>query len=473
MKLGGKIRNKITYVKKIDIAILLIVFMMFLALIIGIFGVSDSYKKNQEVLIEDAMTLQADGHKEKFETFIEEKVELLQGIAAFSEITCMVPRKQSEVLKNRGDELGFLHLFVVDTNGTGYYFDEDVTKDQSSEPFFENVKNNHIYITEPFYAEKDSFVTICVSIFDIKREKVGSLCGTVKLDSLRLILAEEKTILDGELFMVNRDGTYIAYKDMQKAYDKQKIYDEKKSDYKLVEEAFNSKKAQCGLITINGKKYKAKITYLEDYDWAIVQCVEMSRIFEDLKYIDVVKYGALGIVIILIGCVTRIALHWRKSLKRINTDTLTGCSSRVAMEALIDSVDKANDKDVTLIYLDLNKFKYVNDTYGHETGDKVLCVYSKSLMKIFSRIGYVGRMGGDEFMVILTDVKKDIAKKLCKKLEEVLVEDSKQLDFEYTISTSYGIATREKGSFAPIEDIMVEADEKMYRFKEEHRHSRQ
>ena len=116
-----------------------------------------------------------------------------------------------------------------------------------------------------------------------------------------------------------------------------------------------------------------------------------------------------------------------------------------------------------------NKFKYVNDTYGHEVGDKVLCVYSKSLMKIFGRIGFVGRMGGDEFMVILAGVKKDVALKLCQKLESILVEDSKQLDFDYTISTSYGIATRLKGSYTPIEDLMVEADERMYNFKEEHR----
>lgn len=469
MRLGGRLRNKITYIKKIDIAFLLIVFAMFLVLIAGIFVVSDDYKKNQEELIEDAMTLQASGHKDKFEGYIDDKVELLKGLADFPAVTCMVARKQSELLKNRADELGFLHLFVMDMNGIGYYFDEDTTRDQSEEPFFENVRDHHVYITEPFYAPDKTFVTICVSIFDIKEEKVGSLCGAVKLDSLRLVLAEEKVVLDGELFMVNREGIYISSRDMNKAYNKQTIYEEEKSNYDLVEKAFSTKKDQLGIITIDGNQYKAYVTYLKDYDWVIVQCVEMSKIFEGLKYIDVVKYGALVIVVILIGCVTRIALHWRKSQKRISIDTLTGCSSRAAMEALIDNADKAVDQDITIIYLDLNKFKYVNDTYGHETGDRVLKIYSKSLLKVFSRIGFVGRMGGDEFMVILSGLSEEVAKRLCKKLEEILVEDSKELDFEYTISTSYGIATRPKGSYTPIEDIMVEADEKMYKFKEEHR----
>lgn len=468
MKLRGRLGNKITYIKKLDLAFLVIVFAMFFVLIAGIFVASDNYKEHQEELIDDAMKLQSENYKEKFETFIDDKIDLLQGIASFPAVSCMSQKKQSELLKNRANELGFLHLFVMDTKGKGFYIDEGITRDQSSEQFFTDVNNNHIYITEPFYGEK-TFVTVCVSIFDIKREKVGSLCGAVKLDSLRLILAEAETLLDGELFMVNRDGVYLSSKNMQNVYDKKMIYSESESDYELVNKAFMEEKDQLGLITIDGKKYKAQVTYLEDYDWAIVQCIEMDIIFEDLKYIDIVKYGSLVIVVILISCVTRIAVNWRKSLKRINTDILTGCNSRAAMEALIDNVDQDISQDITIIYLDLNKFKYVNDTYGHEIGDKVLKVYSKSLMKIFGKAGYVGRMGGDEFMVILMGVRQDVAKTLCKELEEVLVEDSKQLPFEYTISTSYGFATREKGSYKPIEDIMVEADEKMYRFKEAHR----
>ena len=472
MMLSVKIRKKITYVKKIDVAFLGIVLVMFLVLIGVIFFVSNNLKENQEIDVENAMKIQSQGYKEKFETFIDEKVELLKGIAKFPMVTCMNTKKQSELLKNRSKDLGFEHIFVMDMEGKGFYIDEGITRDQSDEPFFYNVSANHVYVTEPFYAEKLVITTVCVSIFDIKNEKIGSLCGAVKLDSIRNVLVEADALLEGELFMVNSDGIYVAAKNMKKVYDKQCIYNEEKSDYSLVKKAFEEKKDKTGYITIEGVDYKAQVSYLRNYNWVIIQTVEKAKIYDDVKYIDSVKYAALAVVATLIGCVARIAFHWRRSVQRINTDTLTGCNSRAAMEALIDSVDKEIKKEVTLIYLDLNKFKYVNDTYGHDVGDKVLKIYSKSLMKIFGRVGYVGRMGGDEFMVILTGISKDIAKKLCKKLEEVLVEDSKELDFEYTISTSYGIATRERGSFRAIEDVMVEADEKMYAFKEAHRHER-
>lgn len=59
MRLGKKLGNKITYIKKLDAASLIIVLAMFLVLIAGIFVVSDNYKENQEKLIEDAMELQS------------------------------------------------------------------------------------------------------------------------------------------------------------------------------------------------------------------------------------------------------------------------------------------------------------------------------------------------------------------------------------------------------------------------------
>lgn len=469
MRVGKKMRNKITYVRKLDIVLLLFVLVMFIVSIIGIFIVSNKSKSNQEKVVENAVKIQSEGNKEKFVNYIENKIEVLQGIATFPAVTSMDKAEQSELLKGRADEFGFLHLFVVDMKGEGYYIDEDIIREHNGEEFFDNISNGHVYVTEPFYGQDASFMTVCVSIFTENKQKVGTLCGAVALDSLRLILAESDTILDGDLFMVNREGVYISARDMRKVNNKQNIYDEVKSDYKLITQAFNDKVDKTGIISVDGKKYKAQVTYLKNYDWAIVQSVDREKIFDDMKYIDVLRYEALVIVIILIGAVARVTIHWRRSVRKINTDTLTGCNSRAAMEAAIEEADKLVNQDLTLIYLDLNKFKYVNDTYGHEIGDKVLCIYARSLMKIFAKIGFVGRMGGDEFMIILIDINKDKATELCEKLEEVLIEDSKELDFDYTISTSYGVATRLKGSNLSINDLMAEADEMMYKFKEEHR----
>ena len=124
---------------------------------------------------------------------------------------------------------------------------------------------------------------------------------------------------------------------------------------------------------------------------------------------------------------------------------------------------------IMIVYMDLNKFKLINDTYGHDMGDTVLCVFSKVLMEVFAKKGYVGRMGGDEFMIILLNNSEDELEDCCKTIVDKLKEESDKLALKYVISTSYGYATRGKGSDEPLSNIINMADEKMYQYKEEHR----
>ena len=201
----------------------------------------------------------------------------------------------------------------------------------------------------------------------------------------------------------------------------------------------------------------------------IVQCIQTEEIFKDLKYIDAWRYISLSIVAIIILCVIRITLYWNQSNKKMNVDTLTGCSSRVAMQNMLEHLNSKKKYNISIIYLDLNKFKSINDSYGHDYGDKVLCVFSDVLIEIFGEIGYVGRIGGDEFMVILLNAEENEITQLCEKVEKRLQEKSKELNLKDVISSSYGIATREKGSSEILHNIVNKADERMYRYKEQHR----
>ena len=99
-----------------------VVFGMFTNTIFGTLFVPNFFLITDKKDYKDSDT-ESQSHKEKFETFIEDKVKLLQGIASFPAVISMSQKKQSELLKNRADELGFLHLFVMDTKGQGFYID--------------------------------------------------------------------------------------------------------------------------------------------------------------------------------------------------------------------------------------------------------------------------------------------------------------------------------------------------------------
>lgn len=464
-----KISNKISYVKPIDAIMLFVVFCMFIFLIISVNIGTTKYKKNQVQMIQNSMEVLASNQKVQFEQFINNKVSLLQGLVKFPEIYKMDMEDQKTLIKGHSSALGFHHLFIMQDNGNGYYIEEELCRDQKNEPFFRDVMDNDVFITEPFYGGNATTMTISVSILDEDGKKVGALCGAIELKTIEKMFRENEMFLNGKSYLINREGNYVTAKDMQRVYKKIKIYDEENSEVSLIKKAFDNNADQKGIITQNGKEYQANVTYLPEFDWVIVQCIQTEEIFKDLKYIDAWRYISLSIVAIIILCVIRITLYWNQSNKKMNVDTLTGCSSRVAMQNMLEHLNSKKKYNISIIYLDLNKFKSINDSYGHDYGDKVLCVFSDVLIEIFGEIGYVGRIGGDEFMVILLNAEENEITQLCEKVEKRLQEKSKELNLKDVISSSYGIATREKGSSEILHNIVNKADERMYRYKEQHR----
>lgn len=124
---------------------------------------------------------------------------------------------------------------------------------------------------------------------------------------------------------------------------------------------------------------------------------------------------------------------------------------------------------MTLFYMDLDHFKLINDTYGHQYGDYVLSVTAKQIQKVFPD-GLVARMGGDEFIAVLCG-KYDIsemnrrARKLAKIERNVfyknIVSDKK---FHQNITISIGIAQTD-GTNKSIDTLILESDAQMYQRK--------
>ena len=94
-------------------------------------------------------------------------------------------------------------------------------------------------------------------------------------------------------------------------------------------------------------------------------------------------------------------------------DGLTGLYNRNAYNMFIENIDTAH---IALLIIDVDKFKAVNDTYGHDVGDKVLIRVSGLLMSNFRSVDIVCRFGGDEFVVIMTRVSSDMAQLVRNKI---------------------------------------------------------
>ncbi|MBL4628966.1 MAG: diguanylate cyclase [Roseicyclus sp.] len=149
------------------------------------------------------------------------------------------------------------------------------------------------------------------------------------------------------------------------------------------------------------------------------------------------------------------------------TDALTGLSNRRAMDDELEHLLTVRRDDFTLLHLDLDLFKTVNDTYGHAAGDAVLVEVGHILDQEMRRNDFPARVGGDEFLIVLrprleTEVAGAIATRLIKRIEQPIRFENHICK----ISASIGIVSTKHYSKRPsIEQMMADVDAALYQAK--------
>lgn len=154
-------------------------------------------------------------------------------------------------------------------------------------------------------------------------------------------------------------------------------------------------------------------------------------------------------------------------------DTLTGLPNRrLLLDRLGHDLDQAKryHRALAVMFLDLDGFKQVNDTHGHDIGDKLLQQIGSRLGDCIRKVDTVARTGGDEFVVVLPEIAKAddaiiVAEKIIDSVREPAVVDGLVL----RISTSIGIAVYPVDSIGDVQDIMKKADIAMYAAKQDGR----
>lgn len=183
---------------------------------------------------------------------------------------------------------------------------------------------------------------------------------------------------------------------------------------------------------------------------------------------SVVALLVVGIYLILASCcimymfskIMKEKYEKEKLLYISNTDALTGCLNRHAYETDINKLDLK--KEWVYISLDLNSLKHINDTYGHDVGDEMICAAAACMTASFGEFGKVYRIGGDEFVVIVTQ-KPDELDAMTKHFDSSVAEWRGKIVDSMTIS--YGCVRSLEEDWELVHDIEKEADRRMYASK--------
>ena len=153
-------------------------------------------------------------------------------------------------------------------------------------------------------------------------------------------------------------------------------------------------------------------------------------------------------------------------------DALTGLPNRVSFgRRLNETIDRARSdgQSCSVLCLDLDKFKEVNDLYGHAAGDALLRRVGLILQREVTEIGYPARLSGDEFAVVLNATESlDAANRVAQRLLQAFAHDVAETADDAVISASIGIASF-PGDAESAEQLMSAADMALYRAKQEGR----
>ena len=151
-----------------------------------------------------------------------------------------------------------------------------------------------------------------------------------------------------------------------------------------------------------------------------------------------------------------------------NKDGLTNIFNRRRIEEICEeelTKIQKYEKNLSIIFFDINDFKYINDTFGHHLGDEVLVKITNLLEKNLRATDSIGRWGGDEFLIILPETDLFQCTNIVLDLEEQL----KTIEFSESIivTCSFGIASYEEND--DLDSLLKKADESMYHKKSNHK----
>jgi len=149
-------------------------------------------------------------------------------------------------------------------------------------------------------------------------------------------------------------------------------------------------------------------------------------------------------------------------------DDLTGLYNRRGFTDLGEQylkLARRSGRGVTMVYLDLDRFKTINDSLGHHVGDRALLRVADILRATFRRSDIIARLGGDEFGVLALEAADESSELLVQRLRERVEEFNRSSPEPYQLSVSIGMAHHDDDLRVRLEDMVAEADSAMYREK--------
>lgn len=358
---------------------------------------------------------------------------------------------------------------IIDSDGNALY-DNNVVKNVAHRRYFKESMQGKQSLSDPLESSVDQQTRVILSVPIYKNNQVvGVVGGSYNVTKLGNMLFDDLFDEQGKSFIVDQDGNLIT---RDKKYEKKhniktidNLFDI--CDEKEVKTDFNQQESD--LIQIQTKKNKSLyLAYspLKINDWMICYIVPVHVTQESytfIKHYETLLATFLGLIVLsLMIYLAHSNSRENKYLIHLSEiDPLTSVFNKETTQKLIDQKLK-NHEHFCFLILDVDDFKSVNDNYGHALGDKVLKNLSDLFKNHFRQTDIVGRIGGDEFIILIEDehIAESRIQSLLKKVNALKIEELQ--DFKLSISVGMAFAPSNGTTFM---ELYRHADHALYQTK--------
>ncbi|MEQ9002804.1 MAG: sensor domain-containing diguanylate cyclase [Pseudomonadales bacterium] len=170
----------------------------------------------------------------------------------------------------------------------------------------------------------------------------------------------------------------------------------------------------------------------------------------------------------LLRDLARMAEQELAAVQLATMDELTMVSNRRGFEALAVhalALCRRLQRPAALLFFDLDGFKEVNDTFGHAEGDRALTTFATLLQQTFRESDVIGRLGGDEFAVLLTNAADAESDAAITRLQQSVDAHDREAQRGYELAFSVGRVRLDPARHRTLDDLMSDADQRMYAHK--------
>lgn len=220
---------------------------------------------------------------------------------------------------------------------------------------------------------------------------------------------------------------------------------------------------------IDNQAYFVSSRYIPEFDLILVIMRNNDALNEQLK--DRLKFNFLVgflITVVVVAIVAIVLKRYHQNLERLaNTDTLTGAYNRAAFSIIFQQVvkeGKRREAALSLVLIDIDNFKSINDRFGHHGGDLVLKEFALVASQKIRESDVICRWGGEEFVILLRDCAINEAVKITEKIREEITRKTIHVNGEEVrLTLSAGLAEYREGE--SLSQLAIRADKLMYEAK--------